>query len=79
VITSKCITYLVNRWTVEGLNQFSITNAAHDLTVQIESSQSMDRLSILDYSYGTLWLDRFLQIYTALMQSAMRDSPMNPL
>ncbi|CAF2561348.1 unnamed protein product [Rotaria sp. Silwood2] len=78
-VTLNCISYLTNRWTVEGLNQFSITSAAHDLSIQIQAYQSKDRLAILSFSYGTLWLDRFLQIYPNLVQASIMDSPFNPL
>ncbi|CAF4778633.1 unnamed protein product [Rotaria sp. Silwood1] len=78
-VTLNCISYLTNRWTIEGLNQFSITSAVHDLSIQIQAYQSNDRLAILSFSYGTLWLDRFLQIYPNLVQASIMDSPFNPL
>jgi pimeloyl-ACP methyl ester carboxylesterase len=80
-ITADCIIYLTSRWGFEGLNQFSITSAAHDLSVQIQSYK-LDypgRVSIYGVSYGTLWLDRFLQIYPTLVQSAIMDGVVNPL
>jgi pimeloyl-ACP methyl ester carboxylesterase len=63
IITLDCITYLTNRWTVEGLNQFSTTSAARDVAIQIQAAQLTDRISILGASYGTYWLNRFLTIY----------------
>ena len=73
------ITYLTNRWTIEGLNQFSTTSAAHDLAIQIQAAQLMGRISILGVSYGTYWLNRFLTIYPNLVQAAVMDSPISPL
>ncbi|CAF4653643.1 unnamed protein product [Rotaria sp. Silwood1] len=54
---------------IEGLNQFSITAAAHDLSVQIRYYQSIvsGRVSVYSFSYGTMWLDRFRQIYPNLV------------
>ncbi|CAF2951603.1 unnamed protein product [Rotaria sp. Silwood2] len=79
-ITADCISYLTSKWDIEGLNQFSITAAAHDLSVQIRFFQSIvsGRVSIYSFSYGTVWLDRFLQIYPNLVQSAIMDSVVNP-
>lgn len=80
-VTADCIAYLTSRWEVEGLNQFSITAAAHDLSVQIQSYK-LDypgRISVYGVSYGTLWLDRFLQIYPNLIQSAIMDGVVNHL
>jgi pimeloyl-ACP methyl ester carboxylesterase len=79
IVTMDCITYLTNRWTIDGLNQFSTTSAAHDLSIQIQASQSVGRMSILALSYGTYWLNRFLSIYPNLVQAAVMDSPINPL
>lgn len=78
-ITMKCITYLTSRWAAEGLNQFSITCAAHDLAIQIEASQSSGGKAILGISYGTYWLNRFLSIYPNLVQAAVMDIPVHPL
>ncbi|CAF4893843.1 unnamed protein product [Rotaria sp. Silwood1] len=79
-ITIDCISYLTSKWGIEGLNQFSITAAAHDLSVQIRYYQSIvsGRVSVYSLSYGTMWLDRFLQIYPNLVQSAIMDSVVNP-
>ncbi|CAF2771457.1 unnamed protein product [Rotaria sp. Silwood2] len=79
-ITVDCISYLTSKWGIEGLNQFSITAAAHDLSVQIRFYQSIvsGRVSVYSFSYGTMWLDRFLQIYPNLVQSAIMDSVVNP-
>jgi pimeloyl-ACP methyl ester carboxylesterase len=79
IVTMDCITYLTNRWTVEGLNQFSTTSAAHDLAIQIQAAQLTGRIAILAVSYGTYWLNRFLTIYPNLVQAAVMDSPVNPL
>ncbi|CAF3993881.1 unnamed protein product, partial [Rotaria sordida] len=79
IVTMDCITYLTNRWTIEGLNQFSTTSAAHDLSIQIQASQSTGRIAILALSYGTYWLNRFLDIYPNLAQAAVMDSPLNLL
>jgi pimeloyl-ACP methyl ester carboxylesterase len=80
-ITADCIAYLTSKWGVEGLNQFSITAAAHDLSVQVQSYQAdySGRVSIFGVSYGTQWLDRFLQIYPTLVQSAVMDGVVNPI
>ncbi|CAF3843729.1 unnamed protein product [Rotaria sordida] len=80
-ITTGCITYLISKWDIEGLNQFSITAAAHDLSVQIQVYQAdhPGRISIYAVSYGTLWLDRFLQIYPTLIPSAIMDGVINPI
>jgi pimeloyl-ACP methyl ester carboxylesterase len=78
-ITTDCITYLTNRWTVQGLNQFSTTAAATDLAIQIQAAQLTGRISVLGASYGTYWLNRFLTIYPNLVQAAVMDSPVNPL
>ncbi|CAF3430599.1 unnamed protein product [Rotaria sp. Silwood2] len=80
-ITAACIPYLISRWGSEGLKQFSITAAAHDIAVQIQYYQSIfpGRVAIYGVSYGTIWLDRFLQIYPNLVQSAIMDSVVNPL
>ncbi|CAF1358307.1 unnamed protein product [Rotaria sp. Silwood1] len=80
-ITTDCITYLISKWDIEGLNQFSITAAAHDLSVQIQVYQvdHPGRISIYSVSYGTQWLDRFLQIYPTLIQSAIMDGVVNPI
>ncbi|CAF2667867.1 unnamed protein product [Rotaria sp. Silwood2] len=79
-ITTDCITYLTSKWGIDGLSQFSITAAVHDLSVQIQSYQidHPGRISIYGMSYGTLWLDRFLQIYPILIQSAVMDGVVNP-
>ncbi|CAF5138877.1 unnamed protein product, partial [Rotaria sp. Silwood1] len=79
-ITIDCISYLTSKWGIEGLNQFSVTAAAHDLSVQIRYYQSIvsGRVSVYSLSYGTMWLDRFLQIYPNLVQSAIMDSVINP-
>jgi len=61
------------------LNQFSTTSAAHDLSIQIQASQSLGRISILAVSYGTYWLNRFLTIYPNLVQAAVMDSVVHPL
>jgi hypothetical protein len=62
------------------LHQLSITVAAHDLSLQIQSYQIDHpvRVSIYGLSYGTQWLDRFLQIYPTLVQSAVMDDVVNP-
>ncbi|CAF3910527.1 unnamed protein product [Rotaria sordida] len=80
-ITTGCITYLISKWDIEGLNQFSITAAAHDLSVQIQVYQAdhPGRISIYAVSYGTLWLDRFLQIYPTSIPSAIMDGVINPI
>ncbi|CAF4216099.1 unnamed protein product, partial [Rotaria sordida] len=80
-ITTGCITYLISKWDIEGLNQFSITAAAHDLSVQIQVYQAdhPGRISIYAVSYGTFWLDRFLQIYPTLIPSAIMDGVINPI
>ncbi len=78
-ITTDCITYLTNRWTVQGLNQFSTTSAANDLAIQIQSAKLTGRISVLGVSYVTYWLNRFLTIYPNLVQAAVMDSPINPL
>ncbi len=78
-VITDCITYLANHWTVGGLNQFSTTSAAHDLSIQIQASQSPGRISILGVSYGTYWLNRFLTIYPNLVQVAVMDSPVHSL
>jgi pimeloyl-ACP methyl ester carboxylesterase len=80
-ITADCIAYLTSKWGVQGLNQFSITAAAHDLSVQVQSLQAdyPGRVSIFGVSYGTQWLDRFLQIYPTLVQSAVMDGVVNPI
>lgn len=80
-VTVDCISYLTTKWSVEGLNQFSTTAAAHDLAVQIQSYQAeyTGRISIYGMSYGTFWLDRFLQIYPTLVQSAIMDGVVNHL
>ena len=79
-LTVDCISYLTAKWSIEGLNQFSITAAAHDLSVQIRFYQaiSSSRVSVYSLSYGTVWLDRFLQIYPNLIQSTVMDSVMHP-
>jgi hypothetical protein len=66
-ITTNCITYLTNRWTVQGLNQFSTTSAAVDLAIQIQAAQLTGRISVLGVSYVTYWLNRFLTIYPNLV------------
>lgn len=79
-ITADCITYLKNRWTIEGLNQFTTTSAAHDLAIQIQATQSVGQISFLGVSYGSYWLNRFLTIYPNLVvHTAVMDSPVNPL
>lgn len=77
-VTMDCITYLTNRWTINGLQQFSTTSAAHDLAIQIQAAQLTGRISILGVSYGTYWLNRFLTIYPNLVQAAVMDSPVHP-
>jgi pimeloyl-ACP methyl ester carboxylesterase len=78
-VTADCITYLTLRWEIEGLHQLSITVAAHDLSLQIQSYQIDHpvRVSIYGLSYGTQWLDRFLQICPTLVQSAVMDGVVN--
>ncbi|CAF3128378.1 unnamed protein product [Rotaria socialis] len=39
-ISATCITYSVSKWGTNELNQFSITNAAHDVSVQIQVYQA---------------------------------------
>ncbi|CAF0933702.1 unnamed protein product [Adineta steineri] len=82
-VTASCITYLTSKFGVTGLNQFSITSAAHDLSIQIQSykasSPSLSRISIYGVSYGTFWLERFLLIYPNLVQSAAMDGLYHPL
>lgn len=80
ILTAQCIDYLTSRWGVDGLNQFSITAAAHDLAVQVQSYQMSHpgRIVIYGVSYGTVWLDRFLQIYPTLVQSAIMDGVAHP-
>ena len=77
-VTKDCLTYLRERWTIEGLNQFTTTAASHDLAIQIQAAQLNGRISIYGVSYGTYWLNRFLTIYPNLAQSAIMDSPVNP-
>ncbi|CAF1421942.1 unnamed protein product [Adineta ricciae] len=79
-LTIDCISYLTSKWSIDGLNQFSITSAAQDLSVQIHSYQSVSsgRVSVYSLSYGTIWLDRFLQIYPNMVQSAIMDGVMHP-
>ncbi|CAF2732288.1 unnamed protein product [Rotaria sp. Silwood2] len=80
-IDVNCISYLTSKWSIEGLNQFSITSAAHDLSVQIRYYQSIvsSRIAVFGMSYGTIWLDRFLQIYPNLVQASIMDSAINPI
>ncbi|UJR11079.1 hypothetical protein I4U23_015261 [Adineta vaga] len=80
-ISPDCITYFISKWGVTGLHQFSMTVAAHDLAIQIQSYQAeySGRVSVYGVSYGTQWLDRFLQIYPTLVQSAVMDGVVNPL
>ncbi|CAF1239494.1 unnamed protein product [Rotaria magnacalcarata] len=80
-VDSACITYLLSKWGREGINQFSITSAAHDLSVQIQSYKidKPGRITIFAVSYGTLWLDRFLQIYPTVVQASVMDGVFNPI
>ncbi|CAM4897798.1 unnamed protein product [Rotaria socialis] len=80
-VDSACITYLLSKWGREGINQFSVTSAAHDLSVQIQSYQidNPGRVTIFAVSYGTLWLDRFLQIYPTVVQASVMDGVFNPI
>ncbi|CAF2995438.1 unnamed protein product [Rotaria socialis] len=80
-ISAACITYLVSKWGTNGLNQFSITNAAHDVSVQIQSYQATNpgRVGLFAVSYGTLWADRFLQIYPTVVQASVMDGVFDPL
>ncbi|CAF3528716.1 unnamed protein product [Rotaria socialis] len=80
-ISVACIKYLLSKWGTHGLDQFSITAAAHDLSVQIQSYQAdyTGRVGVFAVSYGTLWLDRFLQIYPNVVQSAVMDGVFNPI
>ena len=75
-MNEHCLEYLKRQWGIEGLNQFSIILASHDLARQIESDRNefpSSYLSIYGISYGTLQLDRFLQIYPTLVRSAVMD------
>ncbi|CAF4819984.1 unnamed protein product, partial [Rotaria socialis] len=80
-VDSACITYLLSKWGREGINQFSVTSAAHDLSIQIQSYQTDNpgRVGVLAVSYGTLWLDRFLQIYPTVVQASVMDGVFNPI
>ena len=80
-VTTDCVSYLISKWGVEGLNQFSVTAAAHDLSVQVQAYQADNpgRVAVYGVSYGTFWLDRFLQIYPALVQSAIMDGILSPI
>lgn len=80
-LDSSCISYLLSTWGKDGLDQFSITSAAHDLAVQIQSYQinRSGRISIYAVSYGSLWLDRFLQIYPTIVEAAVMDGVVNPI
>ncbi|CAF2215951.1 unnamed protein product, partial [Rotaria magnacalcarata] len=70
-----------SKWGTNGLNQFSITNAAHDVSVQIQSYQATNpgRVGLFAVSYGTLWADRFLQIYPTVVQASVMDGVFDPL
>ncbi|CAF0913092.1 unnamed protein product [Adineta steineri] len=80
-INTSCINYLVAKFGVDGLNQFSVTSAAHDLSVQIQSYQAdyPGRFVAFGVSYGTFWLNRFLTIYPNVVQTAVMDGIMNPI
>ncbi|CAF1941729.1 unnamed protein product [Rotaria magnacalcarata] len=80
-VDSACIIYLLSKWGREGINQFSITSAAHDLSVQIQSYKidKPGRITIFAVSYGTLWLDRFLQIYPTVVQVSVMDGVFTPI
>ncbi|CAF0894052.1 unnamed protein product [Adineta steineri] len=80
-INTSCINYLISKFGVDGLNQFSVTSAAHDLSVQIQSYQAdyPGRFVAFGVSYGTFWLNRFLTIYPNVVQTAVMDGIMNPI
>jgi pimeloyl-ACP methyl ester carboxylesterase len=79
-ISADCVAYLTRKYGVSGLNQFSITSAARDLSVQIQSFRlkSPGRLVVTAASYGTKLLDRFLTIYPKLVDAAVMDGVVNP-
>ncbi|CAF4023155.1 unnamed protein product [Adineta steineri] len=81
IINVDCIKYLTTKYGVKGLNQFSVTSAAHDLSVQIQSYKAdyPGRVAVHAVSYGTYWLNRFLVIYPNIVQSAVMDGVMNPV
>ncbi|CAF1062511.1 unnamed protein product [Adineta steineri] len=80
-VSINCINYLISKFGVDGLNQFSVTSAAHDLSVQIQSYQAdyPGRFVAFGISYGTFWLNRFLTIYPNVVQTAIMDGIVNPI
>ncbi|CAM4787718.1 unnamed protein product [Rotaria magnacalcarata] len=71
----------VSKWGTNGLNQFSITNTAHDVSIQIESYEATNpgRVCLFAVSYETLSTDRFLQMYPTVVQASVMDGVFGPL
>ncbi|KAH3764241.1 alpha/beta hydrolase fold [Pelomyxa schiedti] len=61
----ECIDYLDSTWG-EGLHQFTSSNAARDLhSLVTAATESGVPVYIYGVSYGTYWLQRYLQIYSS--------------
>ncbi|CAF1485715.1 unnamed protein product [Adineta steineri] len=80
-VNVDCIKYLKSKYGVNGLKQFSVTSAAHDLSIQIQAykKNNPSRIAIYAVNYGTFWLNRFLLIYPNLTHSAVMDGLFHPL
>ncbi|KAH3731662.1 alpha/beta hydrolase fold [Pelomyxa schiedti] len=61
----ECVDYLDSIWG-EGLHQFTSSNAARDLhSLVIAATESNVPVYLYGVSYGTYWLQRYLQIYSS--------------
>eukprot|EP01006_Ploeotia_vitrea_P000629 TRINITY_DN103377_c0_g1_i1.p1 TRINITY_DN103377_c0_g1~~TRINITY_DN103377_c0_g1_i1.p1 ORF type:complete len:703 (-),score=110.68 TRINITY_DN103377_c0_g1_i1:239-2347(-) len=62
------------------LQHFTVTNAARDIKEALDQLKVAGRPVIMHgTSYGTLWLQRFLQLYPNDATAASLDSPIDPL
>lgn len=62
-----------------GLAQYNVTQAAHDLSFAIRATHRQDQpVIVYGVSYGTYWLNRYLQLHPDEPTAAVMDSTMVP-
>jgi pimeloyl-ACP methyl ester carboxylesterase len=71
-----CIAHLSR---TPGLEHYNVTQAAHDLSFAIRATRKKDQpVVVYGVSYGTYWLNRYLQLHPDEPTAAIMDSVMVP-
>ena len=75
-LMADCVDYISAEW--GDLYSFSTTYAAEDLYRLVQSQRFDGKVFIYGVSYGTYWLQRFLQLYPDAVDGIILDSICSP-